>query len=121
MVVKSDYRMHFCVRHSRRCQTDKTSCEHDLPHGQGAARMKRRSLATMNSSKSKDACSMLSIPARIGPSDTHFVNPNGLPEDWPGVRAPFVLALAIQRFRLLNRALGTRVTSIDVDAPKAST
>ena len=54
-------------------------------------------------------------------ADGQLVNPNGLPEDWPGVRAPFVLALAIQRFRLLNRALGTRVTSIDVDVPKAST
>lgn len=54
-------------------------------------------------------------------ADGQLVNPNGLPEDWPGVRAPFVLALAIQRFRLLNRALGTRITSIDVDAPKAST
>jgi hypothetical protein len=51
-------------------------------------------------------------------ADGQLVNPNGLPEEWPGVRAPFVLALAIQRFRLLGRALGTRVRSVDVDATK---
>lgn len=53
-------------------------------------------------------------------ADGQIVNPNGLPEDWPGVRAPFVLALALQRFRVLQRALGTRVQSIDIDDTKAS-
>ena len=49
-------------------------------------------------------------------ADGQLVNPNGLPEDWPGVRAPYVLALAIRRFRVLLKALGARVSSVDVDA-----
>lgn len=51
-------------------------------------------------------------------ADGQLINPNGLPEDWPGVRAPFILALAIQRFRLLQQAMGTRVRSVDIDAAK---
>jgi len=49
-------------------------------------------------------------------ADGQLVNPNGLPEDWAGVRAPFVLALAIRRLCVLRHALGTRVSSVDIDA-----
>ena len=51
-------------------------------------------------------------------ADGQLVSPNGLPDEWHGVRAPFVLALAIRRLRLLHRALGTRVSSVDVDPVK---